>query len=371
MLALVLGGVAVLMLLAHLLTVWLALPRSAKPSSQAPLAPILLLRPVCGLDRFDAETLASTFRQDHPDHEVIFCAARADDPAVPVVRGLIAAHPQVRACLMIGETRISGNPKLNNLVKGWQARDTAWVAMADSNLLLLPDYLRQLAQTWHEDRGQGACGLVTSPAVGIRPDGLWGALECAFLNTNQARLQLAADRLGVGFAQGKTLFWHRDQLEMAGGLPALGRNLAEDVAATKAVRGLGLRVRLTARPFSQPIGARGFAQVWARQLRWSKVRRDGFPGLFALEPLNGALIPALALVSALALADLPLWPALVYLAVWYGAEALLARAQGWPMGGRDLLALPLRDALMPVIWAATFRSRGFEWRGTALAPQAE
>lgn len=366
MLGALLAGFAAVALLLHLATVILSLPQVRRRAAPAatPLQPVTLLRPVCGLDRFDAETLASSFLQDHPDHEVIFCAARADDPAVALIRSLIAAHPQVRATLLIGEDRITGNPKLNNLAKGWTAAKARWIVMADSNLLLPPDYLTTLAGCWAE----GTTGLVSCPAVGIRPEGLWGALECAFLNSNQARLQLAADSLGFGFAQGKTLFWRRDLLDQAGGLATLGRNLAEDVAATKTVREMGLRVTLPPLPFAQPIGRRTLAQVWGRQLRWSKVRRDGFAGLFLMEPLNGALLPALACGGALAaLGQSPLLTA-PFLLAWYGAEVLLARSHGWPMQPRDILAMGLRDLLIPALWMGTFLDRGFEWRGTAMAP---
>lgn len=354
-----LGLLAALGLGAHLLSclaVALRLRRPA-PLATGDLPRVALLRPVCGLDRFDGETLLSSFHQDHPDHEVVFCAAREDDAAVPLVRALIAAHPGVRARLLVGDDRISGNPKLDNLAKGVAATDAPWLVMADSNLLLPPDYLRRLQGAWAP-----GVGLVSSPPIGTRPQGLWGALECAILNTNQARLQLLADSLGMGFAQGKTLAWRRDDLLAVGGLPALGARLAEDAAATIAVRARGLRVRLTQRPFEQPIGARTLAAVWARQLRWSKVRRDAFPGLFLLEPFNGAALPSLALL----LSGLPVAWLLPFLALWFGAEAALAARARWPMGPLSILALPLRDLLLPALWLATFGSRGFTWRGTAM-----
>ncbi len=64
--------------------------------------------------------------------------------------------------------------------------------------------------------------------------GFWGELECAFLDTYQARWQLAADQLGNGFAQGKTLFWRRDILDAAGGPAALGAEMAEDLGLDQA-----------------------------------------------------------------------------------------------------------------------------------------
>jgi hypothetical protein len=38
-------------------------------------------------------------------------------PAAAIVRELIDAHPETRACLLVGDDRVSSNPKLNNVVK--------------------------------------------------------------------------------------------------------------------------------------------------------------------------------------------------------------------------------------------------------------
>lgn len=352
-------------LAAHLVTVALFLWRRFVPAPPQEhgigLPRLTLLRPVCGVDRYDEETLRSSFTQDYPDYEIIFCAPSEDDPAVALVRRLMADYPARPARLLIGEDRISANPKLNNVWKGWHAARTDWICMTDSNLMLTPDYLRAVVAAW----GPGV-GLVSGPPVGSRPDGWGGHLECAFLNANQARLQFAADSFGSGFAQGKTLFFNRPLVECAGGLRMLAARMAEDVSATLMTLGLGRQVRLTRLPFAQPIGARSLRQVWDRQLRWSRVRRDGFPWLFALEPLNGVLVALIACLIGLAGLGLsPAW-ALVFLGLWYGAEIALMRLAGWPSGWRDIAALVLRDLMLPAIWLATFRARSFEWRGNAV-----
>jgi ceramide glucosyltransferase len=351
----------------HLATVALFLARPRWPNRATGaigLPPLTLLRPIRGVDPFDAETLGSSFAQDYPDYEVVLCVDSEDDPAAALARRLIAARPGARARLLVGASAITGNPKLNNLAKGWQAAAHGWICMADSNLLLPPGYLRSVVAAW--DAG---CGLVSCPPVGARPEGLAGRLECAFLNGNQARLQFAADSLGLGFAQGKTLLWNRAMLDAAGGIAALGRDLAEDVNATKLVRARGLHVRLTPRPFAQPIGRRAVGEVWRRQLRWSRLRRAGFPAIFALEILNGPLVPLAALgAGALLLGGAPAAPALAaFAALWYGAEALLLRRSGWPSGLRDLAVLPIRDLLLPVIWVASFLGGDIAWRGNAVA----
>lgn len=82
-----------------------------------------------------------------------------------------------------------------------------------------------------------------------------------FLNTYQARWQYMVDSFGRGFAQGKTMLWRRAELERAGGIEALGSEVAEDAAATKIVRSAGLKVRLVDRPLAQPLGHRSANEV--------------------------------------------------------------------------------------------------------------
>ena len=325
--------------------------------------PLTVIRPVCGLDTYLYETLATSFSDLAGAYEVIFCVAGSEDPAIPVIRDLITDHPEVSAQLLIGIDPISGNPKLNNVAKGWAAAQYDFIAIIDSNVLLPSDYVQTLFATWHEDTG-----LVTSPPVGIRAEGIWAKVEAAFLNTYQDRWQMASDQLGKGFAQGKVLCWRRNILEAAGGLAALGRDLAEDVASTKVVRAAGLKVRVVRRPFPQPLGQRGFGEVWSRQLRWARVRRDGFPLLFTLEPLTGMILPLVSVIALVLLGVVSPLAVPFFLCLWYGAELLVARQANWPATGADVLAAIIRDFLMLAIWIDAFAAKGFVWRGNAMQP---
>lgn len=329
-----------------------------------PLPAVSVVRPVCGLENYLEETLETTFRADYPEFELIFCAADPADPALPLIRRLMAAHPAVPARILTGDDRVSGNPKLNNCVKGWQAARHDHILLSDSNVLLPPDYLRRCMAEFTPKTG-----LVSSPPIGIRPQGLAARIECAFLNTFQARWQMAASALGNGFAQGKMLFWDRKVLEAAGGIAVLGAEMAEDVASTKVVRAAGKVVRLPPRFFEQPIGPRKTGVVWSRQLRWAKVRRLGFPLLFLPEALAGAALPVLALMAMILAGAAPLWALPVLLLAWYGAEYALAAADDWPRAPADLLAWVLRDAMLPVLWLAAWRGNSFEWRGNAMTAE--
>lgn len=338
------------------MSLWRYLIPARKPARGRPF--VSLIRPVCGADPMERETLASSFALDYPDYEILFCAPCESDPSVTLVNDLIAENPQKPARLLIGETALTGNPKLNNLFKGVEQARSPWLVMTDSNLMLPPDYLDALLDCW--TRG---VGLVSAPPVGSRPESFWASVEAAFLNTNQARWQMAIDSLGFGFAQGKTLFWRRDILEEAGGLVALGRELAEDVASTKSIRAQGFRVRLPRKLFAQPLGQRDRAPVWQRQLRWSRLRLEGFPIFFALEVFQG-ILPPLGLLSILcALGFASPWTLALLPLLWFGAEWLLARVAGWPSNARDVAALVVRDLLFPVLWVSTWKCPTIDWRG--------
>jgi ceramide glucosyltransferase len=215
-------------------------------------------------------------------------------------------------------------------------------------------------------------GLVCSPPVGSHPIGFWAELECAFLNTYQARWQSAADTIGFGFAQGKSMLWRRDLLDAAGGVEALGAEIAEDAAATKIVRACGLDVRLVDRPFEQPLGPRSARQIWDRQVRWARLRRATFPICYVPEILTGSAMPIAAGVIAASSFDYdPLATMLALSATWFGAEALLARAARWHIGVLSPLAWVLRDLLLPVLWLEGWAGDTFVWRGNDMSVAKE
>ena len=327
-----------------------------------PNAEVSIIRPVCGVERFCEATLASSFQLAYPRYEVIFCVASAADPAIPLISRLIAANPGVPAQLLIGQHRIGSNPKLNNVVKGWAAARHAWVVLADSNVLLPRDYVQRLLRTWRADTG-----AVSSPGVGWRPAGLWAELECGFLNTYQARWQCFADEIGLGFAQGKTMMYRKELVDHAGGMPALAAELAEDAATTKLVRKFGLRVRVVNQPFSQPLGRRSISEVWSRQIRWARLRRDTFMLYFLPELLSGGIPPLAACAGVAVARDLPVFGAVAAFAVvWYAAEFLLAASAGWHISWRSPLAWTLRDLMIPVLWVASWMRNDFIWRESTM-----
>lgn len=337
-----------------------ARPRTLPVPPGAP--PVSIVRPLRGLETFSEETLRSSFMLDYPSYEILFCVQCANDPVIGLVETLIAAHPHVPARLLIGDDYVSVNPKLNNCVKGWDAARYDWVVLADSNALLPPDYVQTMLAAFREDTA-----LSISMPIGSRPKGFWAEVECAFLNTFQARWQYGAEAVGIGFAQGKNMMWRREVLERAGGIRALGAEIAEDAASTKIIRAQKMKVRLVDMPFEQPLGHRTAREVYLRHVRWARLRRVTFPVYFAPEFMNGSFAPVLTCAYAAHLFDVnvALVVALV-LATLHGGECALARVAGWRLSWRSPLALMTRDVLLPVMFVDACLFDDFVWHGNAM-----
>ena len=190
---------------------------------------------------------------------------------------------------------MSNNPKLNNVLKGWRAAQHDWIILADCNVLmpprLYPAAVCKLAGGYRP--GRFAAGRLAGR------DGIWAELECAFLNTYQARWQYVADAFGFGFAQGKTMLWRRADLNAPAALRRSPRKSPKTPPRPRLCAGPGSRCGWSTQPFPQPLGDRSAAEIWHRQMRWARLRRASFFLCFLPEALSSGLVPV-ALLAGIA-----------------------------------------------------------------------
>lgn len=324
--------------------------------------PVSIVRPLRGVEPFSLETLGATFALDYPDYEIIFCVQSPGDPIIPLVEKLIADHPRCEAKLLVGDDYVSVNPKLNNCVKGWEAARHDYVILADSNALPPRDYIQTMLAAFRDETA-----LTISMPIGSRPGNFWACVECAILNTFQARWQYGAEAIGAGFAQGKNMMWRRAVLDRAGGIRALAAEVAEDAASTKIVRAQKMNVRLVDMPFEQPLGDRTAREVYARHARWARLRRATFPLHYAPEFMNGSFMAAVLGAVAAAQTDYnPVVVAALIVAALHGGEMLLARVCGFTLDWRTPFALLVRDLLLPVIFIDGLLVDSFTWHGNEM-----
>ncbi|MGE0769557.1 MAG: glycosyltransferase [Hyphomicrobiaceae bacterium] len=355
----------------HAGTALLAWRRCRRPATGSPNTPrraskeawpVSVIVPVTNLADIETSTLLSAFRLSYPDYELIFCCPDARDPAVAYLKTLMAHNRAVPARLLVGRSKTTVNPKLDNLEKGWLSARHERIIVADSNLLMPSDFLDRMLEL-----DSDGVGLVSSPPIGCLPQSFAADVECGFLNTCQARWLLASDSLGFGFGHGKAMLLKRSLIERGGGLNALTRDVAEDMAATKFVHKAGLGVRIVDRPFFQPLGVRTLGQVWHRQLRWAQLRRQSVPGFFAAEIVATGLPAAAAgLVLAQELRLSGVLAMVLVLACYHSVEGRLARSAGWPLCWRSPIAWLVRDIMMSIIWIIAWKRKTYSWRGNAV-----
>ena len=76
---------------------------------------VSMLKPVHGTDFGSAENFASFCAQDYPSYEILFAANEETDPALQIVRALIAKYPERKIRILTGAPFLGENRKVNNL----------------------------------------------------------------------------------------------------------------------------------------------------------------------------------------------------------------------------------------------------------------
>ena len=354
----------------HLASVAVAIvrcrPRAPSNAAAGRCAADQIIRPVCGIDNFveDDAALGVPARLSALRDPVLRRRPR-DDPVVPLVRSLIAEHPHVDARLLIGDERISDNPKLNNVLKGWRAAAHDWIVIADSNVLMPRDYMQRLLARWRPDTG-----LVCSPPIGCRAATASGPKSNARSSTPIRRAgSISPTRSGSasrrarrcsGAARSRT----RRRHPRAGGRSRRGRRLDQDRARQRAcacawsMRRSGSR-SATARAVESGTGSCAGRGCGAPASRLSTASKSSRARCCRSSPPSSSPSPP-------AIRSSPRPP--LFLVLWYGAEMLLAARRRL---ARSRCSIPLhamlRDVLLPVLWVEGWRGAAFVWRGNAMS----
>jgi ceramide glucosyltransferase len=193
-------------------------------------------------------------------------------------------------------------------------------------------------------------------ALGISTDFVPGVLSARFLEK------------GLHFGLGSTLAFRRGDLEAIGGFEALLDYLADDYELGRRIAATGRRVELSATTVTTFLPAYTMGEFFRHQLRWSRTIRDarrwGYAGLLFTFGLPWALLTLLAAQGAVwAWALLTMTFAARLAVAFVVAVLVLDGRQDNRQFFRDVVLLPLRDLIAPLVWAASFMGNRIHWRG--------
>ena len=331
--------------------------RPASPDAFA-LPPISLLKPLHGADDNLAECLETFFRQSYPAYEILFAVRHANDPAVPIVRDLLARYPETPARLVFTGEPAYANAKVYSLEKMADAARHEILVITDSDSSVAPDYLRDIARTF----AAPDVGAMTNLYRGIPGDDLWSKLEALGMSAEfMAGVVVAEMMEGMKFTLGPSMAIRTDCLRAIGGFAAMADYLADDFVLGNWADRAGYRVALSCHTINHHATAMGFWKSFTHRLRWNRSTRrsrpQGYIGQGFTYGLSWAVLFALLFPSPWSLGTL-----LVSASARLALALQLSRLLGDPGVLRRLWLLPLQDGLSFASWLGGFAGREIFWR---------
>ena len=321
--------------------------------------PLSILKPVRGVDFGTYENFASFCRQDYPDYEILFAVNDETDPAVPVIRRIIADFPDRRIRSLVGAEHLGANRKVNKLARlASEARHEVLV-LTDGDVRVGPNFLREVVGPL-ADRKTGA---VTCFYRGIAEKNLGAEIEAVGASSDFfAGVLMAGWTEGISFALGASIATTKQWLGKMGGFEAVAGTLADDYELGHRIAKAGGEVVLSREPVWTMYPAQTLRGFWDHQVRWARTvrlcRPLSYVGLLFTQGLPWALLAALVAPVK--------WIAGVYLIAYLILRFAMAWTVGiWGVGDevlrRKIWLVPLRDAIHFVVWLASFGSNRIRW----------
>ena len=255
---------------------------------------VTILKPLSGSAPGLYDDLASFCGQDYNGPlQLLFGVQDADDPAIAVVQRLIAEHPGHDLELVRHSPAHGSNPKMANVVALEGRIRHEVVILADADIGVRADYLREVIAALEPPNAGG----VTCLYRGVARGGVWARLASMGIDYHFLPSVLVGLRLGLARpCFGSTIALRRDTLAAIGGFRAFVDYIADDYAIGEAIRSAGMKVAIPSLVLAHSCSERSAAELLRHELRWARTLRAVDPLGYAGSILTHAL--PLALLGA-------------------------------------------------------------------------
>ena len=288
------------------------------------------------------------------------------DPAVPVLKRLVAAFPD-RAHLFVDLPPRGVNFKDSNLSYLLERSRHELIVFADSDIQVDGEYLRTVTAPLADV----SIGMVTCCFMGRNPKSIGAALAslgrcCDFIPS--FLIARALDR-GLRCAVGATIAMRRSVLEEIGGLHL--NRIGSDYNIGKRTAEAGYRVELSHYVLESDTGDESTHTVFQRELRWARTIRFNRGSVYYTMIFCYGTVLCLPLLMLSGCETWEITLVLITFAIRYVQAAIaIVNMQGWGML-RWLWLLPFRDLMSLLVWAGGAVGQKVNWRGRWLKVRAD
>ncbi|ESO92359.1 hypothetical protein LOTGIDRAFT_120942 [Lottia gigantea] len=290
---------------------------------------VSIIKPLVGIDPHLFENLETFFNMKYPQYELLFCIQDESDAAIMIVQSLIKKYPKIKSQIFIGGRIVGVNPKINNMIVGYDAAQYDLILISDSGIKMAEDTLEDMVVNLKENVGM----VHQMPYISERK-GFASHFEKVFFGTQHAKMYLCANFLGINCTTGMSCLMRKHVVDEAGGLVAFGEYLAEDYLLAQAFLDRGWKVKISSETAKQNSGHYSIPHFHARLIRWTKLRIATIPTIIVFEPIFQCML--LGALSSWAVSYLFDWTSsvffLVHVLVWFLLDYILAKIiQGGPL----------------------------------------
>ncbi len=328
------------------------------------LPPVLMIKPVRGLDLGARDNYLSFIQQDYPSFRIIFTVDAPSDPATTLIRDLAAEFPDKVELVVVSE-RTGQNRKMNKVAA--VARDllssSPYILINDSDIRVPPSYLREIMKPMLADPKVGA---VTCMQRGVPEGGFSSRLAALMLNSETIPQGLVAyAMLPLNYLYGPTMLFSSEALRAIGGFDAMKDYLADDYHLGRLIHEKGYRIVLSSLMVDARIHDQSLSGVVAHEVRWARTYSSLRPVGYSLSLFSR---PFVFCLLAVVLGVVGEKPAIAFGAVGFYvlhlalSSYLLREIVEQPLSHRDALLWFSREILSLYAYFMSF-GRSILWRG--------
>ncbi|WP_430913711.1 bacteriohopanetetrol glucosamine biosynthesis glycosyltransferase HpnI [Methylobacterium sp. sgz302541] len=339
--------------------------RAAAPAlaTDAPRPSVTMLKPLCGSEPNLFENLDSFCRQTYAGPvQIVFGVQKTTDPAIGVVERLREVHPALRIDLVIDSRQHGSNRKVSNLINMSALIENDVIVLADSDMVVKPDYLERIVA----ELSVPGVGGVTCLYHGVPANrGVFAHLSALAIDVQFLPNVVMGTSLGLAKpCFGSTIAFTRAALAEIGGFETLRDDLADDYALGEALRNRGEgghRVAIPNFSIGHTCVDTDLAGLWRHELRWNRTIRNVDPAGYAGSLVTHAF--PLALIGALVPGALETAPAVAALALACRIILCIRLERVFGLEPHAYWLLPIRDILSFANFSWSFVSGAVTWKG--------